>query len=176
MRSRRDDRFSFYIHQTYAFFAMCVSQHFNSELFLDYHISMYVFVSQFIRFIFTAVFPHHICFHVHSKVDIDDISFTLNLFFNHLFLLSRRKRTLFLLMNDTYDFKNATTACSSSPCSYRQPSGNRQSLSRRYCTHSGCVFLDFNSELFLAPYLYVCICLSLLERPNSSTALWRFRV
>ena len=25
-----------------------------------------------------------------------------------------------------------------------------------------CVSLDFNSELFLAPYLYVCICLSAL--------------
>ena len=27
-----------------------------------------------------------------------------------------------------------------SPCSYRQPSGNGQSLSRRYCRHSGWLF------------------------------------
>ena len=37
-------------------------------------------------------------------------------------------------LDDDYD------VCSS-PCSYRQPDGNGQLLLRRYCTHSGCLFL-----------------------------------
>ena len=45
-----------------------------------------------------------------------------------------------------------------SPCSYRQPNGNGQLLSRRYCTHS------------------VCCSRALLVRPYSPKALWRFRV
>jgi len=45
-----------------------------------------------------------------------------------------------LRVYDYYDDDDDSGKCSS-PCSYRQPSGNGQSLSRRYCKHSGWLFM-----------------------------------
>jgi len=54
-----------------------------------------------------------------------------------LFLLQVLLQTEFAFV---YDDSDSDSDEYNSPSSYRQPSGNGQSLSRRYCNHSECFF------------------------------------
>ena len=68
--------------------------------------------------------------------------------------------------SDSDSDSDSATICNS-PSSYRQPSGNGQLLSRRYCKHSGWWSLRAKSY-----QSYSCV---RSIWPESSTALWRFR-
>jgi len=75
------------------------------------------------------------------------------------FLVHEFLSRLFIYDDDDDDDDDDDSCCAcSTPCSYRQPGGRGQLLSRRYCTQSGGCSR------------------ALVERPESPKALWRFRV